>query len=1328
MIDQKLRYLIMAPTIAIVLLVISGVALAHIPSYATSASNTVNPRPQQGAHWLPSYRIAIFQEISTINYWAYFDTESNVWNSYVLNSFIRTLFGYSPQHRNWIPVLAADFPSELTQEAEFWVSTVPLKQGVRWSDGNELTAEDVVFTANTVQEMGFGGNWSGSYGSAVFDHVEAVDTYTLKFFFTEKPGLGQWPFGVATTPVLPKHYWEPIVAQAKTQADPKDWLYHYVPQNEPTAGPFMLDEWVGGSHVTVVPNPHYYFHGLRVTEYANGAYQETLPGVYEFSAYGTPTGPVDLSYTVGPHMSSVRYELHTEASAVQALRDGDIDFVLHSSGLARDTWESLATEPNVTTVSNPADGFHYLAFNFRRSPTDVPAFRTAVATLIEREFPDTIVEENADPVWSVVPASNTYWHTSTTRIGHGLTRQERISETVDLLTTAGFTWTVQPDWDPVAQQVISGQGLHYGGSPVPALELLAPNNDYDPLRATAALSATQWLNEAGISVTAVLTDFGTIVNRAFGSHNFDMYILGWSLGSPYPGQLCSFFHSGADFNTPGYNNPAFDAKCDEFLSETDIEAARADAWELQTMLATDLPYITLFTPPVREAYRSDRVAFPYTQALDGIQGAGGMESVVRKPVALNINLGTDPPTLDPARATDTTSATVIEQLFSGLVDLDDETGEVTPELATSWEVSPGGTVYTFTLRSDATWTDGSPVTAQNVRYGILRTLDPATGSYAASPLFVIKNAKAYHTGDITDAGQVGVTALDDTHLRVTLEYPASYALSILALPVARPMPQGAIEAWGDAWTDPEHIVTNGAYRLREWIPDDHILLDKNPTFYHAGNVQIDRVNMWMVDAPAAWQMYLDGELDTAGVPADQLDTVRNDPILSQELHVAPIPCTYYYGFSVSQKPFDDPLVRRAFSAATDRQRLIDDVTGGVQRPALAFTPPGIFGHVDGHAENVGIPYDPTQAQQWLADAGYPGGAGLPEIELWFNESAGHQAIAEYLRDNWYTTLGVSVTLQSLPWSDYLDQLGDGQFQIWRLGWCADYNDAYNFLYDGVAARNAIHGGWTNATYDQLLSQAVEEQDPDLRKALYKQAEEVLVATDTVMIPLYYYASTVATKPYLERTYPAVGGFDIATWRIAHASGAIGPDGGSIISFDGNTTVEVPAGGFTDTVVISHRPAYSAPPAGSLRRIGDAFDMTAAYSDTGAPAQLAPGQTSTITVRYTDTELGPAMEHTLALYWWDGDSWSQAGITSSVDAVNGMVTAQLEQFSRFITAGLTCYSFDDNAQVDIGDVQTIAGRWRLFTGTPYDLDGDGVVTVGDIMNVAAHLGQPCSDAP
>ena len=588
-------------------------------------------------------------------------------------------------------------------------------------------------------------------------------------------------------------------------------------------------------------------------------------------------------------------------------------------------------------------------------------------------------------------------------------------------------------------------------------------------------------------------------------------------------------------------------------------------------------------------------------------------SIAGQPLTLNINLGGEPPTLDPALATGTASTTVIEQLFIGLVNQDDTTAEIRPELATHWDVSPDGKTYTFTLRGDAVWSDGTPITAQDVRYGILRTLDPATASGLPTSLGAIKET---------------CVALDDTHLQILLEYPASTILSILSMWMARPMPKQAIDAHGSDWTQPANIVTSGAYRLTEWSHNDHILLDKNPSYFDAANVQITQVKMWMVDEATAWITYLNGGLDTAAIPLGTSLT----PLLRQELFPWPVACSYYYGFSITQPPFDKPLVRKAFIAATDRQGLITSVTGGIQRPALTFAPPGVFGHVDGAAEGVGIPYNPNQARQWLAQAGYPNGQGLPPITLWFNTNTNNWAIAEYIRDSWHAALGVDVTLSDMEWTQYLQEYKKGGFQVWRLGWCPDYLDAYSLLRDGVNFARGGYGGWNNLTYEGLLDQAARTADPDARKALYQQAEEILVETDVVMLPLYFYASAIATRPYLERTFLNALGFDISdisTWHDTRVQGTATPgSGGTVTSYSGDTTIQVPAGAFADPVTITQAPAYGMPPGGNLTGIRHVFDASAVYSSTGLPAQPAAGKTYNITVHYTDSEKGPAIEGTL----------------------------------------------------------------------------------------------------
>lgn len=625
--------------------------------------------------------------------------------------------------------------------------------------------------------------------------------------------------------------------------------------------------------------------------------------------------------------------------------------------------------------------------------------------------------------------------------------------------------------------------------------------------------------------------------------------------------------------------------------------------------------------------------------------------------SVRINLGAEPPTLDPALAEDRASITVIEQLFAGLVDVDDETGEVIPELASGWEVSGDASVYTFTLRGDATWSDGAPITAQDVRYGILRSLQ-GPNYYAGILASSIENAQAYRDGTIADPDLVGVTALDSTHLRVTMNGPAAYGLSILALWVARPMPQWAIETHGvPTWTEAANIVTSGPYRLSEWDHGVRITMDKNPGYVAAANVQIEQVQMAMVDTNTAWQMYLDGELDTALVPLG----ASPDTIVAQEVHLNSDSAVFYNGYSASQPPFDDPLVRRAFAAATRRSTIVNQRPEGHAIAAQTFTAPGIFGHVDGAAEGVGLPYDPDQARQWLAEAGYPGGAGLPPITYWHYAGEAPAAQASLLRDGWYETLGVSVTLQSLPFSELLSQCANGNCQVWTLGWGADYADAYNYVHDALTARGRF-GNWTNPTYENLLAQARAEPDPAARAQLYKQTEEILVETDSVLTPLYYRATPMASKPYLERTYPSFGSFDIAGWRMTWVSATIDAGGGSLTSLDGTTTAAFPTGAFTDTTVLTYTPASAMPPGGELAGVGQVFDLTATYSTTGQPAQPAAGTTFTLTIQYDEAQLAPTVnENTLALYYWNGDEWVLES-TSTVDVDQNTVTAAPDHLS------------------------------------------------------------------
>ena len=603
---------------------------AQAPASATDVSDNV-------------YQLGISADLTTTNYWSYLGPDGTIWNQYVLGGTKPTLYSYSAQRFDWIPSLASDFPTPLTEETvggeTLWTTEVPLKQGVKWSDGNDVTAEDFAFTAHTVAELQLPGNWPSIVDPDYFDHAEALDPHRLKIYFKQKPGLARWQFGQAFMPILSKVYWEPIVEEAKQAGDiieQQKALFAHVPENEPTAGGYGFDKWERGAFAEKERNPGYYFADSVVKQYANGAYVESKPGAYEFMAYGEPGGDTSLEYRVGPNADSAIYSIYgSQDATVLALKKGDIDFMLNPLGLSRGLQEQLEGEDGLTVIENASDGMRYLGFNFRKQPMESKAFRQAVATLIDKEFiTSTVLQGVALPMYTTVPEGNQAWYNADVPlIGQGLSRGERIAQAMQLLKDAGFTWETEPRVSEDGRFVEqAGEGLRMpNGEPMPEMDILAPSPGYDPLRSTFAIWIERWLNEVGIPVRADLTGFNLIVDKVFTNQEFDMWILGWGL-SPYPDYLESFFHSrhsGLEgHNAGGYNNPEYDRLADELLAETDLESARQKVFEMQAFLAEDLPYVPLFDTPLVEAYRSDRIGYPYTTSWGGLQNAAGMTELV----------------------------------------------------------------------------------------------------------------------------------------------------------------------------------------------------------------------------------------------------------------------------------------------------------------------------------------------------------------------------------------------------------------------------------------------------------------------------------------------------------------------------------------------------------------------------------------------------------------------------------------------------------------------------------------------------------------------------
>ncbi len=601
------------------------------------------------------YNVGLLDDITTTNLINLVGPSSTVYDFTVADQWISTLYGLTSKTFQFVPVLADGMPSNMPPKLSdkkqpdgkpLYESTVSLKKGVYWSDGNEFTADDVVFSYKLIKKYAaqFGGNWSGEIYPKLFYDIQKVDKYTVKFYLTGDSINFKW--GTLMMTLLSKAQWAPIVAKAEQGKTPaKDLLAAQI--DKPVSiGPFIFDQWQHGAFVAADKNPTYYDEGSVSTMYKNGAVHLSNPGTgnakavaYDETYYGTAGGDTVLDMTTGPFVDKVIYHVYTDqATAVLALAKGDLDFIDNPNGLTKGFVDQLKTATGVKIVTNPSNGWYYLSFNLRKAPGSYLAYRQAVAYLIDKDFVcNDILQGEVLPQYAAVPPANTYWYNpDVTKIGKGLDRATRIEKAVALLKQAGFTWKQEPIVKD-GKLVTKGKGLvDPTGKLVPSQTLLCPSTAYDPHRATFGIWINRWLNDVGIPVKLNLTGFNTIVGSVFGSGapTFDMYILGWGLGNPaFPDYMDAFFGSENDypagFNTPGFKNEEFDQAIQSFLKSWDPTVERKYAFQAQEILAKQLPYVLLFYTPLKEAYYAARIQMPFDHSLMGLQGADGNQATVK---------------------------------------------------------------------------------------------------------------------------------------------------------------------------------------------------------------------------------------------------------------------------------------------------------------------------------------------------------------------------------------------------------------------------------------------------------------------------------------------------------------------------------------------------------------------------------------------------------------------------------------------------------------------------------------------------------------------------
>lgn len=480
---------------------------------------------------------------------------------------------------------------------------------------------------------------------------------------------------------------------------------------------------------------------------------------------------------------------------------------------------------------------------------------------------------------------------------------------------------------------------------------------------------------------------------------------------------------------------------------------------------------------------------------------------------VRFNVGAEFRSLDPQLIADTTSSAGAYQLFDGLVRMG--AGGVQPATAQRWEIGNNGTLYTFYLRDGVKWSNGDPVKASDFVYAWTRGLDPATGSEYATQLFYIKGGRALNQakdGAAIEAAKrdLGVKALDEKTLQVTLESPAPYWIQLAATPTYFPVHQATVQANKEWAAKPDSLVSNGPFKLQTWAPKQQAVFVKNPAYWNAASVKLDQLTVTFVQEQAtALQLWETGQLEMMqSPPPSELVRLRNE----SKLQFAPTFGTYYYLFNTRQRPFDDPRVRLALSMSIDRTSLVENVTRAGQRPATGWVP---YGSRDESGqdfrERTGdlLTYDPEGAKRLLAEAGYPNGQGLPATELLYNTSEGHRAVAEAVIEMWRQNLGItSIRATNLEWRVLLDRAAKGDFSILRTAWTGDFLDPMTFLEVFTTGNGQNGGRYTNKRYDDLVARAKSTDDQRVRIPAMQEAEKILLA-EMPLIPVYFY-----TMPYL----------------------------------------------------------------------------------------------------------------------------------------------------------------------------------------------------------------------
>jgi peptide/nickel transport system substrate-binding protein len=541
-----------------------------------------------------TYRVGVLAGVSTDNFWAFYGEQPSVWNSYILGPTKPALFKVDPSSSELTPELALA-SAEPREESDRWFVELELRADFAWSDGEPVTAGDVAFTYRTVRSLDLDGSWATSFPPSILS-VDAISDFELQIEFAGRPSLAVWPHAFGTAPIMAEHVWAEGVAVASATE-----LYEQSGARDVYGGPLSLAD-VSENLIVSVANPGYPL--------------ETSPDTVEYQVFDD------------------------EGSLVQALLDAQIDAVLTPKGLSAESRRMAEAGESITVEVNPANGVRYLGFNLERQPMSDKAFREALALLLDRTSLVESIGDGSQVANSFVRESNAVWYdretASTIQALYSGDLDTRLTRAIDGLVEAGYTWETKPGISEEGS-VSAGTGLLIEGVPPAPLTILTAGDSYDPARPEYVEEIASTLGLLGFDVRPVVTDFDTVVDLTFsdpddGPRQYDMYFLGWTLGSPaLPDYYRPLFAPDGPMNNTGYASASFNGALQSYESATTPDQARGHLWAMEQILADDLPYLLLYTTEIVEAYRSDRVEYDIQGNIGGIQARLGGIGDVRQP-------------------------------------------------------------------------------------------------------------------------------------------------------------------------------------------------------------------------------------------------------------------------------------------------------------------------------------------------------------------------------------------------------------------------------------------------------------------------------------------------------------------------------------------------------------------------------------------------------------------------------------------------------------------------------------------------------------------------